>query len=423
VLATNHVRTTILPNGLTVLTERMEHVHSVSMGVWLTTGARHDAPELNGLSHFVEHMVFKGTTTRSARRISLDTDELGGYMNAFTTQDMVAFHATVLDTHVTRALNLLADLILNPEFPPAEIERERDVILEEINATQDDPVYLAHDAFIRTLWKNDSISLPIGGTSETLGFFTRDTLVRYAKDHFTGRNMVFVAAGNLQHDDMVAKVQQCLGRAPAGTPLPRGTFPKASAGSTLIDKPSEQVQLLIGVPAPPITDARYFTVHLAAMLLGGGPSSRLFQSVREQRGLAYSITADYMPFHNTGYFSVYCGTSRTRVRPVLDLILQELHCLKTKPVSPSDLRRAKDQVLSNQIIGLETTAARANALGGQLMAFGRAVSLEERQAAIESVTEDQVMLLANALFDSDRMALAIVGDIQGLDLALDHLDC
>jgi predicted Zn-dependent peptidase len=423
VLATNHVRTTILPNGLTVLTERMEHVHSVSMGVWLTTGARHDAPELNGLSHFVEHMVFKGTTTRSARRISLDTDELGGYMNAFTTQDMVAFHATVLDTHVTRALNLLADLILNPEFPPAEIERERDVILEEINATQDDPVYLAHDAFIRTLWKNDSISLPIGGTSETLGFFTRDTLVRYAKDHFTGRNMVFVAAGNLQHDDMVAKVQQCLGRAPAGTPLPRGTFPKASAGSTLIDKPSEQVQLLIGVPAPPITDARYFTVHLAAMLLGGGPSSRLFQSVREQRGLAYSITADYMPFHNTGYFSVYCGTSRTRVKPVLDLILQELHSLKMEPVSPSDLRRAKDQILSNQIIGLETTAARANALGGQLMAFGRAVSLEERQAAIESVTEDQVMLLANALFDSDRMALAIVGDIQGLDLALDHLDC
>ena len=422
-LATNHVRTTILPNGLTVLTERMEHVHSVSMGVWLTTGARHDAPELNGLSHFVEHMVFKGTTTRSARRISLDTDELGGYMNAFTTQDMVAFHATVLDTHVTRALNLLADLILNPEFPPAEIERERDVILEEINATQDDPVYLAHDAFIRTLWKNDSISLPIGGTSETLGFFTRDTLVRYAKDHFTGRNMVFVAAGNLQHDDMVEKVQQCFGRAPAGTPLPRGASTKASAGRTLIDKPSEQVQLLIGVPAPPLTDGRYFTAHLAATVLGGGPSSRLFQSVREQRGLAYSITADYMPYHNTGYFSVYCGTSRSRVRPVLDLILQELHCLKTEPVSPSELRRAKDQVLSNQIIGLETTAARANALGAQFLAFGHAVSLEERQVAIESVTEDQMMLLANALFDSDRIALALVGDIDGLELALGRLDC
>ena len=422
-LATNHIRTTILPNGLTVLTERMEHVRSVSMGVWLTTGARHDAPEHNGLSHFVEHMVFKGTPTRSARQISLDTDELGGYMNAFTAQDMVAFHATVLDTHVTRALNLLADLILNPEFSPAEIERERDVILEEINATQDDPVYLARDAFIRTLWKGDPISLPIGGTPETLGSFTRDTLVRYAKDHFTGRNMVFVAAGNLQHDDMVAKVQQCFGRAPAGTPLPRGTFPRSFSGSTLVDRPTEQVQMVLGFPAPPITDARYYITHLAAMLLGGGPSSRLFQSVREQRGLAYSITADYMPFYNTGYFSVYCGTSRTRVMPVLDLILQELHCLKTEPVSPSDLRRAKDQVLSNQIIGLETTAARANALGGQLMAFGRAVSMEERHAAIESVTEDQVMLLANALFDSDRMALALVGDIQGLELALDRLDC
>jgi len=423
VLATNHIRTTILPNGLTVLTERMEHVRSVSMGVWLTTGARHDTPELNGLSHFVEHMVFKGTTTRSARRISLDTDELGGYMNAFTAQDMVVFHATILDTHVTRALDQLADLILNPEFAPAEIERERNVILEEINATQDDPVYLAHDAFIRTLWKRDPISLPIGGTPETLGSFTRDTLVRYAEDHFTGRNMVFVAAGNLQHDDMVEKVKQCFGRAPAGAPLSRGTFPKTSAGSTLIYKPSEQVQLLIGVPAPPLTDARYFTAHLAAMVLGGGPSSRLFQSVREQRGLAYSITADYMPYHNTGYFSVYCGTSRTRVRPVLDLILQELHCMKTEPVSPSELRRAKDQILSNHIIGLETTSARANALGGQFLAFGHAVSLEERQARIESVTEDQVMLLANALFDSDRIALALVGDIEGLELALERLDC
>jgi predicted Zn-dependent peptidase len=423
VLVTNHVRTTILPNGLTVLTERMEHVRSVSMGVWLTTGARHDAPELNGLSHFVEHMVFKGTTTRSARRISLDTDELGGYMNAFTAQDMVAFHATVLDAHVTCALDLLADLILNPEFAPAEIEREREVILEEINATQDDPVYLAHDAFIRTLWKDDPISLPIGGTPETLGSFTRDMLVRYAKDHFTGRNMVFVAVGNLQHDDMVEKVRQCFGRAPAGTPLPRGASTKASAGRTLIDKPSEQVQLLIGVPAPPLTDGRYFTAHLAATVLGGGPSSRLFQSVREQRGLAYSITADYMPYHNTGYFSVYCGTSRSRVRPVLDLILQELHCLKTEPVSPSELRRAKDQVLSNQIIGLETTAARANALGAQFLAFGHAVSLEERQVAIESVTEDQMMLLANALFDSDRIALALVGDIDGLELALGRLDC
>jgi predicted Zn-dependent peptidase len=235
--------------------------------------------------------------------------------------------------------------------------------------------------------------------------------------------MVFVAAGNLKHDDMVEKVKQCFGRAPAGAPLPRGTFPKTSAGSTLIDKPSEQVQLLIGVPAPPLTDARYFTAHLAAIVLGGGPGSRLFQSVREQRGLAYLITADYMPYHNTGYFSVYCGTPRTRVRPVLDLILQELHCLKTEPVSPSELRRAKDQVLSNQIIGLETTSARANALGGQFLAFGHAVGLEERQARIESVTEDQVMLLANALFDSDRIALALVGDIQGLELALDRLDC
>jgi len=423
VLATNHVRTTILPNGLAVLTERMEHVRSMSMGIWLKTGARHDAPEVNGLSHFVEHMVFKGTTTRSARRISLDIDELGGFLNAFTAQDMVAFHATVLDTHVAGALDLLADLILNPDFLPEEIDRERAVILEEVNATQDDPEYVARNAFMRTLWKDDPISLPIGGTPETLGSFTRDTLVRYAKDHFTGWNMVFVAAGNLQHDDLVEKVERCFGRAPAGTPLLRAAFPRSFSGSTLVDRPTEQVQMVLGFPAPSITDARYYIAHLAAMLLGGGPSSLLFQFIREERGLAYAVAADFMPYQNTGYFSVYTGASRTRIAPVLDLVLQQLHSMKTEPISPGDLRRVKDLLISNQVIGMETSASRANELGSQLLALGHPVSLEERQARIEGVTKDQVMLLANALFDPTRLVVALVGDLQGLELAPERLTC
>ena len=191
-LTISNVCKTVLSNGLAVLSERMENVRSVSMGIWLKTGARHDAPEHNGLSHFVEHMVFKGTTIRSARQISLHADELGGNLNAFTSQDLVVFHATVLDAHVADTLDLLADLILNPDFPPEEIDRERAVILEEVNATQDDPEYLANDAFMRTLWKDDPLALPIGGTPDTLATFTRDTLVRYAREHFTGTNMVFV---------------------------------------------------------------------------------------------------------------------------------------------------------------------------------------------------------------------------------------
>jgi predicted Zn-dependent peptidase len=401
----------------------MEHVRSMSMGIWLKTGARHDAPEVNGLSHFVEHMVFKGTTTRSARRISLDIDELGGFLNAFTAQDMVAFHATVLDTHVAGALDLLADLILNPDFLPEEIDRERAVILEEVNATQDDPEYVARNAFMRTLWKDDPISLPIGGTPETLGSFTRDTLVRYAKDHFTGWNMVFVAAGNLQHDDLVEKVERCFGRAPAGTPLLRAAFPRSFSGSTLVDRPTEQVQMVLGFPAPSITDARYYIAHLAAMLLGGGPSSLLFQFIREERGLAYAVAADFMPYQNTGYFSVYTGASRTRIAPVLDLVLQQLHSMKTEPISPGDLRRVKDLLISNQVIGMETSASRANELGSQLLALGHPVSLEERQARIEGVTKDQVMLLANALFDPTRLVVALVGDLQGLELAPERLTC
>ena len=420
---TSNVCKAVLSNGLAVLTERMKHVRSVSMGIWLKTGARQDAPEHNGLSHFVEHMVFKGTTSRSARRISLDTDELGGYLNAFTAQDMVAFHATVLDTHVACALDLLADLILNPDFPPEEIDRERAVILEEVNATQDDPEYVARNAFMRTLWKDDPLALPIRGTPDTLAAFTRDTLARYARERFTGTNMVFVAAGNVEHDDLVEKVERCFGRAPAGTLLPRAAFPRTFSGSKLVDRPTEQVQMVLGFPAPSITDARYYIAHLAAMLLGGGPSSLLFQSIREERGLAYAVAADFMPYQNTGYFSVYTGASRTCIAPVLDLALQQLHRLKTEPVSPGDLRRVKELLISNQVIGMETSASRANELGSQLLALGHPVSLEERQARIEGVTKDQVMLLANALFDPSRLVVALVGDLQGLELAPDRLTC
>jgi predicted Zn-dependent peptidase len=423
VLTISNVCKTVLSNGLAVLSERMENVRSVSMGIWLKTGARHDAPEHNGLSHFVEHMVFKGTTIRSARQISLHADELGGNLNAFTSQDLVVFHATVLDAHVADTLDLLADLILNADFPPEEIDRERAVILEEVNATQDDPEYLANDAFMRTLWKDDPLALPIGGTPDTLATFTRDTLVRYAREHFTGTNMVFVAAGNVQHEDLVKKVERYFGRAPTGTPLPRATFPKSFSGSTLLNRPTEQVQMVLGFPAPPITDARYYITHLAAMLLGGGPSSRLFQSIREERGLAYAVTADFMPYQDTGYFSVHTGTSPSRIEPVLDIVLRELHRLKIEPVSPGDLRRVKEQLIISQVIGMETSASRANALGGQLLALGHPVSLEECQARIASVSEDQVMLLANALFDPARLALALVGGLPALKLAPNRLTC
>ena len=418
-----NIRTTYLPNGLAILTERMEHTRCVSMGVWLKTGARHDAPELNGLSHFVEHMVFNGTISRSARRIALDSDELGGFINAFTGYETVAFSVTVLDTHVAPGLDLLADILLNPEFVSSAIERERAVVIEEINENQDAPGRLCQDAFVRTLWKDHPLSLPIGGTPETLSSFTRDALVHFAQEHFTGHNMVFAAAGNIEHDDMVSMVEKCFGHAPAGTSLPGATCPAPFAGRTLVDKPTEQVQLVIGVPAPQLTDAQYFTALTAATLLGGGSSSRLFQSVREDRGLAYTIAAEYMAFQDTGYFSVYSGTSRAQVEPVLNLILQELHRLKTEPVSPGDLGRVKGTLISSSILGLETSSARVAAMAGQFLTLSRTVGMEERQALIESVTEDQVMLLANERFDSDRLAVALVGDVHGLELVSNSLSC
>lgn len=422
-LTANNVLKTTLSNGLTVLTERMEHVRSVSVGVWLKTGAEHDAPELNGISHLFEHMVFKGTSSLPAKEISLECDRLGGDLDAATGVDTVAFSATVLDARVGPMIHLLSDLLLNPLFLPEEIERERSVVMEEIKGDLDDPLCVLKDTFLRTMWGAHPIARPICGTPETVGTFSRETLLEYAKNRITGRNMLVVAAGNLQHDDIVAQVDEAFGRAPAGCFMPRGSFPKSFCGQALIERPNGQVQMLVGFPAPADSDPAYFTAHLLAMLLGGGASSRLFQSVREKSGLAYTIFSRYMPFRMTGYLGVWCGTSKANVNHALDLISKELQRLKSERVSSEEFTRLKDIVITSQILSLESSSARAQMLAGQYLALGRPMSLVERQAEIESVTEDQVMSLANTLFNSDRMVISMVGDVQGMQVVPDLLNC
>jgi predicted Zn-dependent peptidase len=413
---TNDVCTTVLSNGLTVITERMDHVRSVTLGIWLKTGARHDAPALSGLSHFVEHMVFKGTTSRTARRISLDIGDLGGALTAFTSHDMVAFYATVLDTQVPAALDLLSDLILNPAFAVTDIEREHEVINQEIKEAEGDPGYRVHDLFMRTMWRNDPLSLPVCGTHDSVGSFTRATLVDYADERFTGHNMVFVAAGNIQHIDLANEVEKHFGRAPAGTVLLKQEPAEASHAHSSVAFPIEQVHMLLGFPAPPQNDARYFTAHLAAMLLGAGPSSRLFQSVRDQYGLAYTVCAEYVPSRNSGYFAVYAITSPASLDQVIRLTNQEVARLKSEPLAPGELQRAKNQLHFTHYLGMETSSARAHTLGGQFLALGHLLSQEERQVRIDSVTDEEVSVLANALFDVNSMTLAVVGDVQGLDV-------
>lgn len=405
-------RSTILPNGVTILTERMPHVRSVTTAIYTRHGSRHDTKPQNGLAHFVEHMVFKGTGGRTGRQLSLDMGDLGGEFNAFTSYDSIVFYATVLDVKVSGALELLSDLILNPAFSPEDIERERGVIEQEINEYRNDPASCAFDLYMRTQWPSSSLGFSIGGTSESIRAFTRDTLLGYSSNNFTGRNLVIAAAGNLHHDDFVEEVRKYFGSVDRGSPYTPTLAAKPGTGTRMEAMAIDQVHLLLGVPAPPQSDPRYYAVHMVASLLGQGSCSRFFHTVREQSGLVYTINSQYSPSESDGHFTVSAITSREHLPDVRRLILRELNRLKVECPGNAEVQRFKDQFLYNYFIGTETSSDRAHMLAGQFLALGHPLSQEERQVEIERISAGQLQEVANDLFNVDQMVTVAVGDVQ-----------
>ena len=324
-----NLRRTVLPNGLIVLTERMEHLRSVAMGVWVKSGSRCEAAEINGISHFVEHMLFKGTRSRSAQHIAREMDSIGGNLDAFTGKETICFNVKSLADHVPVALDVLADLVLNPTFASTEIERERGVILEEIKIDEDNPDVLVHELFTQNFWKDHPLGKPILGTSTTVARLDQEQLFDYHTSRFRGGNMVFSAAGNLDHDRFVEAVSEKFTTLPPGEADQELQAPEASARILLRNKKAlEQVQLCLGVPAPPITDDNRYATLILNTVLGGGMSSRLFQTIREERGMAYSIYSDLSPYSDTGSLCIYAGTSAGKALEVVDLILAEMRTLK-----------------------------------------------------------------------------------------------
>ncbi len=419
-----NLRRTVLPNGLVVLTEHMEHLRSVSMGLWIKTGSRDERPEVNGISHFVEHMVFKGTTSRTAQRIAREVDAIGGNLDAFTSKETVCFSVKVLDEHVDKALDVLSDLILNPVFATADILRERDVILEEIKMDEDNPDTLVHETFVQNLWKNHPLGRPILGTKETVSQFDQPALLDYYRGRFLGGNGVFSAAGNLEHEAMIAMVVEKLATMPAGRVDSVAERPQTHAPITLRKKKSlEQVQLCLGVPGPQTNDDRRYTAFILNTILGGGMSSRLFQTVREQRGLAYSIYSEPSSFRDTGSFCVYAGTSTKNAEQVIRLTVEEFHRLKTEPVAEEELRRAKDQLKGNLLLGLESSGARMSNLARQEMYFDHFFSVSEILEYVEGVTSEDIMRLAQDVFHPDQIAVALLGNLNGLKITRKHLAC
>jgi predicted Zn-dependent peptidase len=350
-----NIRRTVLPNGLIVLTERMDHLRSVAMGVWIKSGSRCETVENNGISHFVEHMLFKGTHSRSAQTIAREMDSIGGNLDAFTGKETICFNVKSLSDHVPIALDVLTDLVLHPVFAEPDIERERGVILEEIKIDEDNPDVLVNELFTQSFWKDHPLGKPILGTSATVKRLDQQMLFDYHSDRFHGGNIVFSAAGNLDHDKFTEAVAGKFSALAGGETLHELAAPKASARILLRHKKAlEQVQICLGVPAPPITDENRYATLILNTVLGGGMSSRLFQTIREERGMVYSIYSDLSPYRDTGSLCVYAGTSVGKGLEVVDLILAEFRNLKETGLHHEELTRAKDQLKGNILMGLES---------------------------------------------------------------------
>ena len=414
----------VLPNGLIVLSEEMQHIRSISIGIWIKSGSRDEAPEFNGISHFTEHMVFKGTTSRSAQRIAREVDSIGGNMDAFTGKETICFNIKVLDEHLPVAIDILSDIVLNPVFDPKDIVREKGVILEEIKMDEDNPDYLVHELFTQNFWKDHPLGKPILGTKETVRSFKQENLFEFYRQRFAPNNIIISAAGNLNHAKFAELIQQHFAGLEA---VPNGFHQPAPAVTPRIitrnKKALEQVQLCIGVPSHPISHQKRFVSYILNTVLGGGMSSRLFQKIREEQGLAYSIYSDLNPYRDTGCMAVYAGTSLEATPSVVQQVLAEFRELKSRPLAEEELRRAKDQLKGSLMLSLESSIARMSNLARQEMYFERFFSLDETIEQIESVTAEELSEMSNHLFQTDKIAVTVLGNLDGLRLSREQLIC
>ena len=418
------VRKTQLENGLVILSEQMAHVRSVSFGVFLRTGSRHEAPEKNGISHFIEHALFKGTRRRSAAEIAAESDALGGHLDAFTAREMVGFYTKVLDEHLPRAFELIADLVTSPAFDPAEIEKERNVILEEIKMVEDTPDDLVFEIFSENFYPDHPLGRPILGTPQTLASFKRGRVQDYYDSVYRPDNLVIAAAGNFRHELLLELVNDYFGNLrPRGVAL-ASTAPSPAAHITLRHKAElEQAHLVIGAPCPSLLSEDRYVAHIMSSVLGGGMSSRLFQSIREDRGLVYTVFSATNPFKDSGYLTIYAGTSTEQLRETIDAALVELRRIKEEPVDEAELQRNKDQLKASLMLNLESTSSRMSALAQQEMIFGRFISPDEIIERVNVVTAEDVRRIACDIFKPEALAVTVLGDLDGFTVEREQLKC
>ncbi len=406
-----------MKNGLVVATEAMPHLRSVSLGVWIKTGSRFEDARNTGISHFIEHLLFKGTGKRSAAEIAEAIDSVGGQLNAFTEKEYVGFYAKVLDEHLPLAFELVSDIVLHPTFPPVEIRRERNVIFEEINMVEDSPQELILDLFMESFWKDHPLGRPISGTKKSVARIARKDVKRFFENNYSAGNIIVAIAGNIRHREAYRLAERYFSHLKPGVAADPGAPPEVHAGRLIRHKAHlEQTHVCLGTVSPPIASEERFCAHLLSNILGGGVSSRLFQNIRERRGLVYSIYSMLNLYRDAGSLVVYAGAAPEQASEVVGLILKEFGRLRESLVSSQELKRAKEYVKGSVLLSLESSSSRMTHLAQQLIYYDRFYTLEEILDAVERVTARDIRRLANRIFDNATLALTALSSRNGRDL-------
>jgi len=408
-------------NGVRLITERMDHLRSVSVGVWLMRGSRHEPEEQSGIAHFIEHMLFKGTATRSAEDIAQDIDSVGGHLDAFTAKEYASYYIKVLDEHLPFAWDILADIVRHPAFRPDDIEREKKVILEEIKMVEDTPDDLVHELFTQSLWLGHPLGRPILGEPASVEAFDRDGLSAFFDRTYVAPNLLVVAVGNVEHERVRDLVVQAFGTLPESSAPAVETAPRVVPRLQIRAKDLEQSHLCLGVGSYPQHHDDRYSSYVLNTVLGGSMSSRLFQNVREKRGLAYAVFSGLAAYRDAGTLTIYAGCANSAVGEVVDVVVDEVRGMKAR-LSETELRRAKDHLKGSLMLSLESTSSRMSNLARQEIYFDRQFSLDETLEGIERVTGDDVRRVAEDLFVNGSMGATILGPANRSKLTEDRLD-
>jgi predicted Zn-dependent peptidase len=417
----SNIRRAVLANGVRLATERMPHVRSVAVGIWLTRGSRHEPAEHPGIAHFVEHMLFKGTPTRNAEEIAQQVDSVGGQIDAFTSKEYAGYYLKVLDEHLPLAVDILADLICNPLFAEEDIEREKKVILEEIKMVEDTPDDLVHEIFAEGFWTNHPLGRPILGTPASVSALDQKTLRQYFSQTYVASNFVVVAVGNLDHDRVRGLLERALENAPHTGPDADQSAPVVAPVIQVRRKELEQSHIVFGTEALPQHHPERYAGYALNTTLGGSMSSRLFQNVREKRGLAYSVFSGLSAYQDAGALSIYAGCANDAVAELIDVVVAEIRQMKAGGLDPVELRRAKDHLKGSLMLGLESTSSRMSHLARQEMYRDQTFGLDEMLAAIEAVSAADVLRLADRFFADGSLAVTVLGNVNGLHVTKEQL--